>query len=128
MKADLPSMKLIAIVFTIFILEVIYLADHGALPPFLRAVYDFPNGDKLGHFILFGLLNYFITRAYLSSAQSDVSTRATLSIGLALAVFVTAEEYSQKFFPTRTFDLLDLTASVLGLIVGGWTALRLNHS
>jgi polysaccharide biosynthesis protein VpsQ len=118
-------MKYIAVVFTIFIVGVIILADRNALPPFIRAVYDFPNGDKLGHFILFGLLNFFITRAVLASFPSRPRGRLTLSVGLILALLVTLEEYSQKFYPSRTFDLIDLLASCMGLLVGGWTAFRL---
>jgi VanZ family protein len=46
----------------------------------------------------------------------------TLSVGLTLALLITAEEFSQKFFPSRTFDLIDLFASLLGVVVGGWMA------
>ena len=46
-------MKYLAVLFTLFIIAIIVLADKNALPPFIRAIYDFPNGDKVGHFILF---------------------------------------------------------------------------
>jgi VanZ family protein len=44
---------------------------------------------------------------------------------LILALLIGAEEYSQKFFEKRTFDLIDLTASYVGLMVGGWVALKI---
>ncbi len=115
-------MKYIAVLFTLFIVGVIILADRNALPPFVHAIYNFPNGDKLGHFTLFGLLNFFITRAFLSSHLSESRSWVTLSIGLILALLIALEEYSQQFFSVRTFDLVDLLASYLGLIVGGWLA------
>jgi polysaccharide biosynthesis protein VpsQ len=118
-------MKYIAILFLIFILVIIILADQGSIPDFIKVLYDFPNGDKLGHFILFGLLNFFITLTCLRALPLQRPKLVALSIGLILALLVGAEEYSQKFFEKRTFDLIDLTASYVGLIVGGWVALKL---
>ena len=115
-------MKYISVFFLIFIISVIVLADNGSLPHSIRAIYDFPNGDKLGHFILFGLLNFFITRAYLTSFPSKPLTWALLSIDLILAVFIGFEEWSQKFFPNRTSDIVDLLASYAGLVTFGFLA------
>ena len=117
-------MKYTATLFFIFITAIVVLADTGSLPHSIRAIYDFPNGDKLGHFILFGLLNFFVTRAFLSARLPKSKIWVVLAVGLTLAVLVALEEFSQKFFPTRTFDLMDLSASYLGLLVGGWFALK----
>ena len=54
-------MKRLAVLFTFLILLIIILADLGGLPRGLRIFYDFPFGDKLGHLVLYGLLNFFIT-------------------------------------------------------------------
>jgi VanZ family protein len=118
-------MKYIAVLFSLFIVGVIVLADSGSMPPFIRAVYDFPNGDKLGHFILFGLLNFFITLTLLRALPNRSPKLVALSIGLTLALLIGAEEYSQKYFSNRTFDLVDLTVSYLGVLIGGWVALKL---
>ena len=126
-------MKYLAALFSLFIIGVIILADQGAIPPFIRALYDFPNGDKLGHFILYGMLNFFLTSDFMSAlpnrilrpAQDNASNRVALSVGLILAVAIAAEEFSQQYFSARTFDLIDLTASYVGLAAGGWVALRL---
>lgn len=117
-------MKYIAALFTIFILLIIFLADRGQLGP-IGYLYDFPYGDKVGHFILFGLLNFFITLAFLRALPFQRPKLIALSVGLILGLIIGAEEYSQKFFEKRTFDLIDLTASYIGLIVGGWAALKL---
>ncbi|MGB5685163.1 MAG: hypothetical protein WBM35_05085, partial [Candidatus Electrothrix sp.] len=42
------------ILFLAFFLYVIYAASQGTLPFFIRRLYMFPGGDKLGHFILLG--------------------------------------------------------------------------
>ena len=118
-------MKYIAVLFSIFIIAVIILADNDALPHSIRVIYDFPNGDKLGHFMLFGLLKFFITRAVFASRPSKSRNWVSLSIGLTLAVLIALEEYSQQFFSARTFSLLDLLASYAGLLVGGWMAFEL---
>ena len=119
-------MRYLAALFLAFIIGLIVLADLDLLPDFVRKLYDFPNGDKLGHFIIYGLLNFFITRAFLSALPIRRSGWATLSVGLILALFVALEELSQMFFSARTFSLLDLTASLLGIIVGGWVAYKTN--
>lgn len=119
-------MKYFAALFLVFIIGVVILADMDQLPAFVHAIYDFPNGDKLGHFALFGSLNFFITRAILSSLPSRPRGWVTLSIGLTLALFVGLEELSQKFFITRTFSYLDLISSYCGMIAGGWAANKTN--
>lgn len=118
-------MKYLEVVFSLFIIGIIILADRNAMPPFLRALYDFPNGDKVGHFILFGLLNFFITAAFLRTLPKWTSSRIAVSVGLILALFVAAEEFSQQYFSARTFDLFDLAASLLGLTIGGWFARKI---
>ncbi len=102
-------MKYISVFFLIFVIAVIVLADNGNLPYSIRALYDFPNGDKIGHFILFGLFDFVLTCAILSSRPFKYPVRVTLSIGLILALFL------PKFFSTRTFDLLDLLAGYAGI-------------
>lgn len=118
-------MKYLAILFTLFILAIIILADKNALPPFIHAIYDFPNGDKAGHFILFGLLNFILTLTFLRALPNRTRSRVTLSVGLILALAITLEEFSQRYFSSRTFDLIDLTASYIGVLVGGWIAFRI---
>lgn len=118
-------MRYFAALFLAFIVGLIVLADADLLPDFINAIYDFPNGDKVGHFVLYGLLNFFITRAFLSSLLTRRSGWVTLSVGLILALFVALEELSQMFFSARTFSLLDLFASLLGIIVGGWVAYKI---
>ena len=115
-------MKYISILFFVFIIAIIILADNGILPHSIRAIYDFPNGDKLGHFVLFGLLDFFVTRAFFSMYPSKPRGWAAFSIGLTLAVFIGIEEWSQRFFSNRTSDVIDLLASYTGLVIFGFMA------
>lgn len=117
-------MKYIAALFTLFIIGVVILADLDAIPSSVRALYDFQYGDKLGHFILYGLLNFLLTLTFIRPLPNRTSNRVALSVGLVLALAVGVEELSQRYFSARTFDLIDLSASYLGLLVGGWAALK----
>jgi VanZ family protein len=120
-------MKWVAFLFTLFIIAVVITADLGILPRYLAPVYDFPNGDKVGHFVLFGLLDFFPTLAFARSLENSARRRVALTTGLILTVFIAVEEFSQGFFATRTFDLGDLLASCLGVALGGVLALRIRH-
>lgn len=115
MKTKLP-----ALLFLVFILLVILAADAGSLPPLIHAVYDFPGGDKAGHFILYGILAFLLARAFPKPAR--LGRFSVPIVILALLVFAAAEEYSQRFFPTRTSDIFDLTFSFLGILTGAWLA------
>ncbi len=119
-------MKRLATLFTFLILTIIILADLGKLPRGLRVIYDFPYGDKLGHLVLFGLLNFLITLSFIRSRPLRSPEMVALSAGLVLAALIAFEEYSQKYFAKRTFDLSDLLAGYIGLAVGGWAALSVN--
>jgi VanZ family protein len=109
-------MKYIGALLFILCVSIIVLADSGNLPRPIRALYDFPNGDKLGHFLLFGILTFFLTRACLSAFPSKSRSWMALSIGLILALLIGLEEFSQKLFSTRSFDLIDLLASYAGIV------------
>jgi VanZ family protein len=114
--------RLAALLFLVFILLVILAADTGSMPPFLHAIYDFPYGDKAGHFILYGILAFLLARAFPRPAQlGQLSVPVVI---LALLAFAAVEEYSQRFFSTRTSDLVDLTFSFLGILAGTWLASR----
>ena len=119
-------MKWFTVAFVIFIFLVIVLADTGLLPRYVRVIYDFPNGDKVGHFVLFGILNFLLTLTFLRSPPHRTSKLVAFSTGLTLALLIALEEFSQKYFANRTFDLIDLLASYLGLLLGGWVAVKLN--
>ena len=108
-------MKYISALLFILCISVIILADIGNLPRPISMIYDFPNGDKLGHFFLFGALTFFTTCAFLSAFPSKSRGWVTLSTGLILTLLIGLEEFSQKLFSTRSFDLIDLLASYAGV-------------
>jgi hypothetical protein len=116
-------MKWLALLFTIFILLIIVLADLGRLG-FLGVVNSIPYGDKAGHFILYGLLTLLIDLSLFRSFRDPHPKVMALRVALILALLIGLEEYSQQFFASRTFSLLDLSFSYLGVAFFSWLALR----
>jgi VanZ family protein len=115
-------MKRLAIAFGIFIVIIVILADTRNLG-FLYSIYDFRFGDKVGHFLIFGLLSLVVNLSVLETGSpSDASTpasletiRSVIKTCLILALIVGLEEFSQRWFPSRTSDWFDLSASYLGI-------------
>ena len=108
--------KLVALSFFLFLLAVAYWADSGTMPALLKLVYAFPNGDRLGHVVLYGLLA-FLLNAALPGRRLSIG-RFSLPVGAFIAVvFGALEEFSQFFFPNRTPDLVDLACGWLGIAV-----------
>ena len=114
--------KIAAVLFLIFMLLVIAAADSGTLITQIRALYNFPYGDKLGHFVMYGILSFLLASAFprpFSWGRLSVPI-----VMLVLLIFSTTEEYSQRFFATRTADGIDMICSWLGILSGTWLAVR----
>lgn len=132
-------MKILTALFALFILAIVILADMDRLD-FLAAIYDFPFGDKAGHFILFGILAFLIVLTLLRSrsfpdpstlrqAQDNASLRTSpkgiaVVAALILALAIGLEEWSQNFFPGRTSSWMDLLFSYAGVTLGAWLAYK----
>ena len=120
-------MKWLAILFSLLIVIIIVLADMGALPSFLQVWNDLPYGDKAGHFILYGILTLLIDLTLFRSFQFQRPKLVAVISGLLLAVLIGLEEFSQQYFANRTFSLMDLSASYLGVIFFSWLAIKIKR-
>ncbi|MBI4320198.1 MAG: VanZ family protein [Chloroflexi bacterium] len=105
-------MKWLAGLFAILLILVVVAADRGQLPGVVRALYAFPGGDKVGHFVLLGILSFLVNVSI--TARQDGSRRIVLA-SLAIAVLVTIEEWSQVLFGTRSPSWEDLASSCAGI-------------
>ena len=107
--------QLITIAFFIFIIWIIYLANTGQSSIFFQLVAMLPWGDKIGHFVLFGLVTLgaiFISRY----KQIHIFGYPVYIASIVVTCLVFIEEYSQLFIESRNFDYNDLTANILGII------------
>ncbi len=104
-------------------------ADGNTLPSWLITFYNFPNGDKAGHFLLMGFAA-FLLNLVAKDRSIKLGSISISVIPVIFAVLVTIEEYSQQFFPNRTMSWEDLVVSYLGIlvigIVGSRAVLRLS--
>jgi len=116
-------MKWLAILFMLFIILIIILADTGNLG-ILYKINRIPYADKAGHFILYGILILLIDLALFRSPLALSRMWVAVISGLILALFIGLEEISQQYFADRTFSLMDLSASYLGVIVFSWLAIK----
>jgi polysaccharide biosynthesis protein VpsQ len=116
-------MKWLTVLFTLFIILIIVLADTGNLGIF-AGVYHIPYVDKVGHFILYGILALLINLTLFRSIPRQNRIWISVLSGLILIVLIGIEEFSQRNFSSRTFSLADLTASYFGVIVFSWLAIK----
>jgi len=122
--ARFPIMKYLTILFTLFIILIIVLADLGKLG-ILRALNQIPYGDKAGHFLLYGILTLLLDLTFTRVLPLPHRKLTVLRIALILSLLIGLEEYSQQFFAKRTFDLVDLAFSYLGVIFFSWVSLKI---
>ena len=75
---------------------------------------DLSHGDKLGHFGAYGLLMFWFSRLYLRTRTRLACAAGFIAMGIAL-------EFLQGLLGTRTYELYDVYANTLGVLVG-WAA------
>lgn len=75
-----------------------------------------PGADKFLHFTLFGALG-----ALLVGWLPKFRAPAVLGV---LAALATIEEFTQAWSPARTFDWVDLLATLSGIVIIGWIGSR----
>ncbi len=117
-------MKRWAIFFGLFLVIIVVLADTRHLGD-LGAIYNFPYGDKVGHFILFGLLSLAVNLSVFEARPNLDRNRLAVIVSLLLALVIGLEEISQRFFPTRTADIFDWLASCSGVASFAWLAVKI---
>ena len=116
-------MKWLTFFFTLFIILVIVFADLGKLG-ILGVLNQIPFGDKAGHFILYGILTLLLNLTFIRALPARSPKLIVATIGLILAMIIGVEEYSQQFFANRTYDLVDLMFSYLGVVFFSWVTLK----
>ena len=119
-------MKWLIGVYVSFLGVIIFLASQEQYQPLFRTIKTVPYSDKLGHFLLMGLLAFIVNLA-LSGAVVKVGRFYLLKGSLIVSLVVTLEEISQLFVQHRTFDLLDLAFDFLGIFCLGRLAYYLTR-
>lgn len=107
-----------ALLFALFLGLVIVLANTGRVGAIFGWIYFFPEGDKVAHFLLWGMLALLVSLGF-STTRVQILSIKVLKSSLIIAVPVILEEISQLFFPERSASLLDLAAGLAGVFLLG---------
>jgi polysaccharide biosynthesis protein VpsQ len=120
------SLKILGLLCFVFLLYLVWAADSGHLPNYAACLYNFRYGDKVGHFVLYGGVAFFLCLAF---PRTFKLWRLQIPlIALFFLLFALGEEWSQTLFFRRTPDFVDATCSALGIILGTGIASRINSA
>jgi len=75
---------------------------------------DFEHGDKLGHFLAYGVLMFWFCLLYLKTRVRILYAAGFIALGIGL-------EFIQGWLVYRTYDPLDMLANTIGVALG-WMA------
>lgn len=115
-----------AIGFALLLVALVILANLGVAGEWFGFLYNFPNGDKIAHFLLMGTLSLLLSLGF-PTARVRIFSLPLLKSSLIFAGVVALEELSQSLFPNRSASLLDLAASIAGILVMGELGALLKH-
>jgi VanZ family protein len=115
------KLKWLAIVYTLFLVMLVFLVDQKQYQFLFRFVRQTPGGDKAGHLLLMGLFAFLVNLA-LSCRRIKIGRLNLLLGSLIVMLLVTLEEFSQRFVRYRTFDLVDLAFDYTGIFLFGLLA------
>ena len=112
--------------FFVFILYIIALADSADYNFAFAMVGSLQYGDKIAHALLYGImafalnygLDYRVFHLLIACRYRGEPISLHLQWG-AIFVFIFAflEELSQYYIPSRSFDMLDLLADIIGIVL-----------
>ena len=114
------------LLFSVLIVAIVIGADANRLPRPINIIQHVPGGDKIGHFILFGILSFLLNKSVLLLFPERNSFRIILFTSLLLSIVIGLEEWSQALFPSRTMSISDLIASYAGVLFFALWAYRTN--
>ncbi len=112
-----------AMLFSLFIAGVSIAADFRLIPTQVRGI---PYFDKMGHFVLFGILAFFLHLALGGRALTLGRVRVPAAF-LIVVAFTLLDEWQQSLSPYRAVDPADLAADWVGIALGVWLADKLTH-
>ena len=102
--------------FFLFISFIIYLADTANYNFAFRMIGNIPNGDKLMHGLLYGVMALLLN--YGLNFKSKKIFGFNMQIGAIIVLtFAGVEEITQYWLPSRTCDFFDFVADVVGVVL-----------
>jgi VanZ family protein len=118
----MTRLRVLAIVFAVFLVSLIVLADLGLMRFWMRLINRIPFADKGVHFFLVGTLTFLATASLIEYFSSRDPGRVALASVLFFAFVFTLEEISQGPISGRNASVKDLLANYAGVLVFGFLA------
>jgi len=112
-------------VFILVLILIVVIANLGLGSTYFPFIYNIPGLDKIGHFLLMGVLS-FLVNFLLKAKKVQILSFNILKGSLVVILVVTLEELSQLFLIYRAFSWLDLVFDLGGIFLGGQLAAWLN--
>lgn len=98
--------------FFAFLVLIIYQADTAHYNFAFKMVGKIPFGDKIGHIVLYGIMAFLLNYGFGGKKWLKLSVGS-----LIVFMFAFLEELSQAYFPSRSFDLADVLADIIGIVL-----------
>ncbi len=102
-------------VFFLFIGWITFEANLDQYNTFIRWGREIPNGDKIGHFLIYGIMAFLLNFSLRFSKLSAGGIRLYLG-SLVVLAYAIGEEFTQLAFESRTFDYADMYSDFFGII------------
>lgn len=111
-------MLILFILFVAFLVTLSVLKSNGVIISSFDYLGAIPYHDKIGHFVLMGILAYLMLIVLLPWLGKKLSERASIAaIIMLLTVLIGLEEMSQQYISTRSCCWSDFLFGVLGILV-----------
>jgi VanZ family protein len=118
-KMKFKNFWILAFWFYLGILLVIIISAYlKVIPVKLSTI---PFYDTIGHFVLIGIAA-FLSHLALKKRKVNVFNFTVPLAPILVCLFTMLEEFLQILSPNRTFDVVDLTADFIGIILFTWLA------
>jgi len=92
---------------------IIFLANSADYNFAFKIIGEIAYGDKLMHGLLYGIMAWCLNYGLgFRTIYTHIQLGATIVLTFALL-----EEISQIFIPSRTFDMIDILADVIGVVL-----------
>jgi len=102
--------------FFIFISFIIFLADTADHNFAFDLLGQVPYGDKIGHVVLYGVMALLLNYGLKFKSYKFFGFNMQLGAIIVLT-FAGLEEISQYWFPSRTCDVVDFVADMVGVVL-----------
>lgn len=114
----IPYLKWVTGGYVTFLLGLSLLADFKIGKSYFRMLKIIPDGDKVLHFFLIGLLAFFINQNMNNKTVKLWSVDLMVGSLIVSGIF-TLEEFSQLFLTYRSFSFADMFANYAGIFLFG---------